>query len=66
MNSWLLMAISFVLVLAGFLVPFLMLLQVVEPGLVLSFSAHFSSLGGLLLALYRAFDYVTSRRRNDQ
>jgi hypothetical protein len=66
MNSWLLMAISFVLVLAGFLIPFLMVLQILEPGLVLSFSAHFSSLAGLVLALYRAFDYVNSRRRNDR
>ena len=65
MNSYLLMAISFVLVLAGFLVPFLMVLQVLEPGLVLSFSAYFLSLGGLVLALYRAFDYVNWRRPND-
>jgi hypothetical protein len=65
MNSWLLMAISLVLVLAGFLVPFLMVLQVLEPGLVLSFSAYFLSLGGLVLALYQAFDYVNSRKRND-
>jgi hypothetical protein len=65
MNSWLLMAISLVLVLAGFLVPFLMVLQVLEPGLVLSFSAYFLSLGGLVLALCQAFDYVNSRRRND-
>jgi hypothetical protein len=52
MNAYLLIAISFALVLAGFLVPFLMVMQVLEPGLVLSFSAYFLSLGGLLLGLY--------------
>jgi hypothetical protein len=66
MNSWLLIAISFVLVLAGFLVPFLMVLRVLESGLVLSFSAHFASLVGLVLALYGTFDYVSSRRRDDK
>jgi hypothetical protein len=65
MNSRLLIAISFLLVLAGFLVPFLIVLQVLEPGLMLSFWAYFSSLVGLVLALYGAFDYVNSRRRND-
>jgi hypothetical protein len=65
MNSWLLIAISLVLVLAGFLVPFLMVLQVLEAGLVLSFSAHFLSLGGLVLALYGAFHYTSSRKRDD-
>jgi hypothetical protein len=66
MNSWLLMAISFVLVLAGFLIPFLIVLQVLEPGLVLSFSAHFLSLGGLVLGLYGAFHFSGSRRRDDR
>jgi hypothetical protein len=66
MNSWLLIAISFVLILAGFLVPFLMVLRVLGSGLVLSFSAHFSSLMGLVLALYGLFDYINSRRRDDK
>jgi uncharacterized membrane protein len=66
MNSWLLIAIGFVLVLAGFLVPFLMALQVLEAGLVLSFSAHFLSLAGLVLAFYGTFDYVSSRQREDK
>jgi hypothetical protein len=65
MNSWLLIAVSFVFVLAGFLVPFLIVLEILEAGFVLSFSAHFLSLGGLLLALYSAFHYTSSRRRND-
>jgi hypothetical protein len=66
MNSWLLIAISFVLILAGFLVPFLMVLGVLESGFTLSFSADFSSLVGLLLALYGVFDYTNSRQRDDK
>jgi hypothetical protein len=66
MNSWLLIAIGFVLVLAGFLVPFLMVLQILEAGLVLSFSAHFSSLVGLVLSLYGVSHYSSSRGRDDR
>ena len=60
MNSWLLIVLSFLLVLAGFFIPFLMVLQLLEPGLVLSFAAHFLSLAGLVLGLYGAF-YSSSR-----
>jgi hypothetical protein len=66
MSSWLLIALSFVLILAGFLVPFLMVLGVLESGFTLSFSAYFSSLVGLLLALYGVFDYTNSRQRDDK
>lgn len=55
------MATGAVLIVAGFVLPFLMVLRVVEPGFALSFLAHFSSLIGLLLALYGAFQYVGSR-----
>jgi hypothetical protein len=65
MNAWLPIAISFVLVLAGFLLPFLMVLEVFEAGLVLSFSAYFSSLAGLVLAVYGAFHYTSWRKRNN-
>ena len=57
-------AVGFVLVLAGFLAPFLMVLQVLESGLVLSVSAYFSSLVGLLLALYGISQHVSLRRRD--
>ena len=66
MNSWLLIAISFVLVLAGFLVPFLMVLGVFESSFTFSFSAYFSSLIGLLLALYGISRLVSLRRREDK
>jgi hypothetical protein len=65
MKPYLLIAVSFVLVLAGFLLPFLMVLEFFEAGLVLSFSAYFSSLAGLVLALYGAFHYTSWRKRND-
>jgi hypothetical protein len=64
MNAWLLMTLSLVLLLAGFLVPFLMVMQILEPGFVLSFSAHFSSLAGLLVGLYGAFHLRSSRRQD--
>jgi len=66
MNSWLLIALSFVLILAGFLAPFLMVLGVLESGFTLSFSAYFCSLVGVVLALYGTFDYTNSRQRDDK
>ena len=56
------LAIGFALILAGFLLPFLMVLRVLEPGLLVSFSAYFSSLVGLVLALYGISHYSSSRR----
>jgi hypothetical protein len=66
MSSLKLVTIGFALVLAGFLVPFLMVLGVLESGFTLSFSAYFSSLVGLLLALYGVVDYTNSRQRDDK
>ena len=65
MSSSKLVAIGFALVLAGFLVPFLMVLEVLEAGFVLSFSAYFSSLVGLLLAFY-GISHVSLHRRDDK
>jgi hypothetical protein len=66
MSSLKLVTIGFALVLAGFLVPFLMVLGVLESGFTLNFSAYFSSLVGLLLALYGVVDYTNSRQRDDK
>jgi hypothetical protein len=60
------LAVGFVLVLAGFLAPFLMVLQVLESGLVLSFSAYCASLVGLVLSLYGVSHYSSARRRDDR
>jgi hypothetical protein len=65
MSPFTLIAIGFVLILAGFFLPLLMVLRVLEPGFVLSFSAHFSSLIGLLLALYGAVHYVGSGTQDE-
>ena len=65
MSSWLLLGLSFMLLLTGFFVPFLMVLQLLEPGLVLSFTAHFSSLAGLVLGLYGAFSRSSRSNRGD-
>ncbi len=56
------MALGFALVLAGFVLPFLMVLRVLESGFFLSFTAHVTSLIGLLLALYGAFEHLSSTR----
>jgi hypothetical protein len=61
-----LVTIGFVLVLAGFLMPFLMVLGVLESGFTLSFSAYFSSLVGLLLAFYGISDHISLRRRDNK
>ena len=66
MSSWLLIALSFVLILGGFLVPFLMVLGILESSFTLSFSGYFCSLLGVVLALYGTFDYTNSRQRDDK
>lgn len=60
------LALGFALILAGFLMPFLMVLQVLESGLVLSVSAYCASLVGLVLSLYGVSQYSRSRGRDDR
>jgi hypothetical protein len=60
------LALGFVLILAGFLLPFLMVLQVFESGMVLSFSAYCASLVGLVFSLYGVSHYSSSRGRDDR
>jgi hypothetical protein len=66
MNPFTLVTIGFALVLVGFLVPFLMVLRILDSGLALSFSAYFSSLAGLVLSLYGVSHYSSSRERGDR
>ena len=56
------LALGFALILAGFLVPFLMVMEVLESGLVLSVSAYGASLVGLGLSLYGVSHYSSSQR----
>jgi hypothetical protein len=65
MNSLKLVTIGFALVLAGFLVPFLMVLQILESNLILNFSAYGASLVGLVSSLYGVSQYSSSRGRDD-
>jgi hypothetical protein len=60
------LALGFVLILAGFLAPFLMVLQILESGLALNFSAYCASLVGLVLALYGVSHYSSARGRDDR
>ena len=64
LSAFKMIAAGLVLLLAGFLLPFLMVLQLLEAGFALSFLAHFSSLTGLVIALYGALHYVGSRDSN--
>ena len=60
------LAVGFVLILAGFLLPFLMVLQILESGLVLNVSAYCASLVGLVLSLYGVSHYSSARERDDR
>ncbi|MBC8262895.1 MAG: hypothetical protein H8E47_02060 [Anaerolineales bacterium] len=57
MHPWKIIAIGFVLVLFGFLAPFLMVLKVIEASFVLSFISHGASVSGLLLGIIGAAMY---------
>jgi hypothetical protein len=46
-----LIGIGFLLVLAGAVIPFLMVMRIIEPGFFLSFFAYGASVAGLALAL---------------
>lgn len=56
-HPWKIIAIGFVLVLFGFLAPFLMVIKVVKASLLLSFLSHGASVSGLLLGIIGAAMY---------
>lgn len=58
-----LILIGFVLVLFGFVVPFLMVLQVLKSTFLLSFVSYGASMVGLMLGMIGAVMYVRLRRR---
>ena len=60
------LAVGFVLILIGFLVPFLIVLEILESSLILNFSAYGASLVGLVLSLYGVSHYRGSRRGDDR
>jgi len=56
-HPWKIIAIGFVLVLFGFLAPFLMVIKVVKVSFLLSFLSHGASVSGLLLGIIGAAMY---------
>jgi hypothetical protein len=57
-----LIAIGLLLVLFGFVAPFLMVVRIVEPSLALSFASHAASVSGLFLGIIGSAIYVRSHR----
>ena len=55
--------IGFLLVLFGFVAPFLMVLGVVESTFALSFVSHAASVGGLFMGMMGAALYIRVRRK---
>ena len=50
-NPKAIIAAGFVLVLFGFVAPFLMMIRIIEPSFALSFLSHAASVSGLFLGL---------------
>ena len=63
LHPWKIIAIGFVLVLFGFLAPFLMVIRVIEASFVLSFLSHGASVAGLLLGIIGAAMYSRLGKR---
>jgi hypothetical protein len=63
LQLWQILALGFVLVLTGFVLPFLMVVRVVPPNLILSFVSYGASVIGLFLGLIGAAMYVRTYRK---
>jgi len=51
LHPWKVILIGFVLVMFGFIAPFLMVLDIVESSFILCFLSHITSVGGLILGI---------------
>jgi putative Mn2+ efflux pump MntP len=60
-----LIAIGFLLVLFGFVTPFLMILGVITSTFALNFISYAASISGLFLGMYGATMYVRINRNRD-
>jgi hypothetical protein len=61
--------VGFVLVLAGFVLPFLMVMRIIPPNMILSFFSYAASMAGVLLGLVGAAQWTRldmARRRRDR
>lgn len=57
-----LVLIGLVLLIIGFAVPFLVVIQVIQPNFVLLFMSYFASIGGLILGVVGSALYVRERQ----
>ncbi len=57
-----LMVIGFVLLIFGVSVPFLMIIQVLEPGFLLIFLSYVASVGGLIMGVIASALYIRERQ----
>ena len=62
MQPWKIIGIGFVLVVLGFVLPFLMVIQVLESSIILNFVSYVASVVGLFLGLIGAALYVRIHR----
>jgi hypothetical protein len=59
------MLIGFVLLMVGFLLPFVMVLRIVQPTLLLGFVSYLASLAGLVIGLLGVFFYGRVQHKED-
>jgi membrane associated rhomboid family serine protease len=59
-----LMWLGFILLVIGFLLPFLMVLRLLEPTLLLNFVAYFASLFGLIIGVIGIVTYTQVRKKD--
>ena len=62
LKVWQILVLGFVLVLTGAVLPFLMVVRVIQPNLILSFLSYAASVAGLFLGLIGAALYVRTYR----
>ncbi len=55
--------VGFVFVLSGFVIPLLMVMQIIPSGFLLGFLSFAASVSGLFLGLVGAASWVQTRRR---
>ncbi|MCL4868992.1 MAG: hypothetical protein KJ063_08495 [Anaerolineae bacterium] len=57
-----LILIGFTLVIVGFLIPFLMMAQIIQSGFILAFVSYIASLGGLIMGVIGAAGFGRERQ----
>lgn len=57
------MIVGFGLLVVGFIIPFLMILQIIKPGFFLAFLSYAASMSGLFLGVIGAALYARERRQ---